>query len=942
MNNDALRCPACGSGDVAVRKSPATGTTTCLCLACGDRFSPPSAPEGRAAVPLRLFLSYGHPEESIALRIKGALEARGHEVWTDRSEIKAGDDWREQITFGIRASDGVIACLSHSSTCDPGACRDELAIASSMYGGKIMPILLEPAEEVSLPAELALVQWLDMHDWRERLNLDPSPFDSWFEGKMDELFTALEGDQAPLPAHDMEDIRIPLQPEIASFGARELLSRPIVGRKWLIEQVRDWLADQDSPRTLLLTGDAGVGKSAFCAHITYFEPQLRQNVGAIIFCNSSNHHATARAICTLAYAIACKIPAYRYALAGELEGRDTLDGMSDEDLFTLLLANPFSHIIDGGADPILLVVDGLDEAGDTESNPLAEALARFCDRLPTWVKVLVTSRHVNAATAPFGAAAEHVDLMGVSEENIADMREYLESALHGEFGSEANRREAVDEIVDRSGGCFLYARLVVDALSSGLASLEDALSCPPGLGAAMHRWLSRTFPDMAEYRASFRAPLGCILAAPGGALPESELRLLFDWSHITLGDFLSRCETILVRADDPLGGPSVKVVGEYAASWLASPEAGPFRSDPAAGAALIARTWHGIASSDPSSLSDYEATHLYDMLVQAGMEDEYESDWDSSGVFWRAQGLTRSLLDSGRPDIAIEHARRLERHGMAHVASYPAREATLLGSLGDALVDAGRPTEAEPLLREALSIRRSLAESDPIFLRDVALSLNALALVLTRIGRHAEAEFLYRESLGISRKLSETDPARLPDMAIALESLASVTVATGRHAEAEPLLREAIRIYRALAESDPAFLGDMARCLDNLANALDDMGRYAEAEPLLREAIGISKALAESDPACLNQLESPLINLSFTLAHMGRHAEAEPLCREAVRVSRELLESEPSRLRDVVISLQCLSMILEALGRTDEADQVAREAAAIREFLANGKGNRNK
>ena len=52
--------------------------------------------------PLRIFLSYGHDaNEELVRRIKADLEKRGHDVWFDKSEIKAGDDWRRSITDGI-------------------------------------------------------------------------------------------------------------------------------------------------------------------------------------------------------------------------------------------------------------------------------------------------------------------------------------------------------------------------------------------------------------------------------------------------------------------------------------------------------------------------------------------------------------------------------------------------------------------------------------------------------------------------------------------------------------------------------------------------------------------------------------------------------------------------------------------------------------------------
>ena len=39
------------------------------------------------------------------------------------------------------------------------------------------------------------------------------------------------------------------------------------GREWLFRRVLEWLHDPMAPRTLVLTGDAGVGKSAFSSYM---------------------------------------------------------------------------------------------------------------------------------------------------------------------------------------------------------------------------------------------------------------------------------------------------------------------------------------------------------------------------------------------------------------------------------------------------------------------------------------------------------------------------------------------------------------------------------------------------------------------------------------------------------------------------------------------------
>lgn len=61
---------------------------------------------------MRIFLSYGHPENEICRLIREALQKRGHDVWFDEEKIHRGNDWRTKIIEGLEGSEAVISCLS--------------------------------------------------------------------------------------------------------------------------------------------------------------------------------------------------------------------------------------------------------------------------------------------------------------------------------------------------------------------------------------------------------------------------------------------------------------------------------------------------------------------------------------------------------------------------------------------------------------------------------------------------------------------------------------------------------------------------------------------------------------------------------------------------------------------------------------------------------------
>ena len=119
-------------------------------------------------------------------------------------------------------------------------------------------------------------------------------------------------------------------------------------------------------------------------------------------------------------------------------------------------------------------------------------------------------------------------------------------------------------------------------------------------------------------------------------------------------------------------------------------------------------------------------------------------------------------------------------------------------NLAALLENTGRYEEAERLFRDALAIRRRLAEGQPgAYEPGVADTCNNLAILLADTNRHDEEETLYREALEIRRRLAEGQPeAYEPDVADTCFNLAifRYTVANDEVA-AKELFNEALAIY---------------------------------------------------------------------------------------------------------------------------------------------------
>ena len=700
-----VHCPYCDSDDIFSNGSKY------ICGECGKKFQLPD--EEKKFQSMHLFLSYGHPEAEICKRIKQALEVRGHTVWVDEEQITHGLDWRESITLGIRKSNGVIACLSRHSVRPNSVCLDELSIAIGVRGGNIKTILLESEKDTKPPASVCHLQWLDMSDWKDYYEQGEASFQPWFDYKMSELFKVIESDESRDFVGQISEIRDKLYVNYNTSKQNDLLKSLFVGRKWLENQLDQWLDDPDGARLCLLYGDPGVGKSAFAAHYVHYNPR----VVASLFCEYDHpHYNDACAVTmTLAYLLACRLPSYRVVLAGILEQEKRLRELNASELFDLLLATPLSTLtIDGGHETLCIVIDGLDECSQGEQNALAETLVSYVPRLPGWLRVLATTREVSAVKDPL-RNAYHLELHGSQEDNQADIRLYFEECLKEKWGQEPGWRDALDTLTKRSGGIFLYARLVTEGIREGKISIENPTRFPDGLSDAFYQWFGWFFPDDREYKDHFRLPLGMLLAAPE-PLPIEELKRIFDWDDNELGDFLRRLEVLLRRDINIFQKETITFSHQYIAEWLGSRNAGLFQSHRSAALEKMAKRFYALFQQDAEKLTEFEALHLTELLKKCDDDQAWNEAMMSRDLFDRiihAGDFCGSRGDMPEAIQCYRQAQTMAEHMKTHRNEPDDRRA--LSICYDRVADIldfplTRGTSAKKLYEKAREIREQLVQ----------------------------------------------------------------------------------------------------------------------------------------------------------------------------------------------------------------------------------------
>jgi CHAT domain-containing protein/Tfp pilus assembly protein PilF len=218
--------------------------------------------------------------------------------------------------------------------------------------------------------------------------------------------------------------------------------------------------------------------------------------------------------------------------------------------------------------------------------------------------------------------------------------------------------------------------------------------------------------------------------------------------------------------------------------------------------------------------------------------------------------------------------------------------------------DQGRDADAEPLYKRALAIQEKVSGIDS---PEIASYLNNLAALYQRQERYADAEPLFKRALAIREK---SLPPGHPDLGQSLNNLATFFEKQGRHSDSEPLFKRALAIYeKAAGPEHPA----VATLLNNLGQVDKAQGRYAEAEPLIKRSLAIrEKVLGRDHPDVARSLN----NLADFYERQRRFADAEPLYRRGLSIREAALGANHP---DVAASANNLASLYQAEGRTGDA-----------------------
>jgi hypothetical protein len=499
-----LACPQCGDPATFSKKRGQYFCTECELTFGGEAEAADGpAPQPAAAKTLKLFLSYGRDDHADEVRaLRDALRTRGHEVWFDEEQLGTGLDWEQRIEKGLQWCDRVVLTMTpHSVRRPDGYCLNEIAKALELRK-LIIPVLLVEVPQ-GAPTSICRIQYLD---WRDAVPAAEKA--DRFLRRLARLCEAIEEDKLDFEGGQQRLIRHlqplnfdgDLQRHVASFK----------GRVQLEARLRQWLADPQGSQVLWLTAAPGLGKSAVAATLSHRWAE----VAAVHFCVAGQQDKAnpARAVLSIAYQLSQRQHMNLYAsrLSNlELEREAHKDART---LFDTLLVGPLAKNFPEPPEPLLVILDGLDEATQPGGeNPLAEIIAADWGRLPPWLRLMVSSRP-EAELVTWLSGTQRIDIRSDDAEQQADLAAFLRERLAA-IGRPPGD-ETLQRILSRSEGAFHYAVLLIEEVRKGRCDPDNPVDLPAGLNPFYAQTIRRRFPDISAYRSQTIPLLELILAAP--------------------------------------------------------------------------------------------------------------------------------------------------------------------------------------------------------------------------------------------------------------------------------------------------------------------------------------------------------------------------------------------------------------------------------------------
>ncbi|XP_034104176.1 protein TANC2 isoform X3 [Drosophila albomicans] len=291
---------------------------------------------------------------------------------------------------------------------------------------------------------------------------------------------------------------------------------PYAGRQWLVQQLSNILLGTDT-RVVLINGQPGTGKTAFCLQLVEYscfgrrQMQQQEDVDAIYSQLGAQNermrglasHMVGYHFCQSDANLTCQVPDFVHSLAAQLCQAPQLTAYRDyllsephlqdilsvreciadaERVMRLAILEPLAQLHRAGKIPAkvaVILVDALCEAEyhrPDHGHTIASFLAQLTPHFPAWLKLVATVRTqmLELVKAPSYTQLT-LDSWASSQTLQQDMLDYINariahcSEIQHNIGGQLAQSQAkfVTHLQSLSRGSMLYAKLILDLISRG-------------------------------------------------------------------------------------------------------------------------------------------------------------------------------------------------------------------------------------------------------------------------------------------------------------------------------------------------------------------------------------------------------------------------------------------------------------------------------------------
>ncbi len=344
---------------------------------------------------------------------------------------------------------------------------------------------------------------------------------------------------------------------------------------------------------------------------------------------------------------------------------------------------------------------------------------------------------------------------------------------------------------------------------------------------------------------------------------------------------------------------------------------------------FLHRHWLGVGAATLIVLSMAVGSVATTYQARIARQRAHEADQQAAIARQRERDAEQTLrfvvelFESTHPDNAnkrslIEVLDEADLKMESALSDQPLARARLMDTLGEVYRQLAVFDRAEPLLVDALTLRR---EGLPAGHPDIADSLDELGALRTDQRHYEKARALLDEAHTL--RLGHFGPGHI-DVALSEHRL-------GQLARRERHFEAALRHFERALTIRRRHLGrhpKVAETLNNLGVVLTDVERYEEAEAVLEESLALRKELFGEHHW---RTGNTFTNLGTALRESGRNEEATASHAKALDILRATLGEHPR----VAAALNNLAVALEKLGRLGEAKSSWEEAKVIMEATDN-------